>query len=379
MRLPVLPLSTRLSAFYFAHFFHGGGFIAYFPLYLAWRGFGAVEIAWIVALPQIARTFAPAAWGWIADASGARRGIVVFSCAAAAGCFLALPFVESFAGVALVIGISSLLSAGGLPLVEAITLGALAGQPGRYGPIRLWGSVGFIAAVLAGGAWLEVQPVALLPWALLAFALLAFGVAFSLPRQPVQVHARAVALRFTPAIRALLAAGFCMALAHGTLYAFLSLHLSRAGHSSTAIGLLWTLGVLAEIAVFLWLPALFRRFALSAILFASFACAVARFLALAWFPGELWLVVIAQLMHAATFGAFHAASVAAVHRAFPEAAQARGQTLFSSISYGAGGAAGALGAGWLWEAAGPGFAFSLSALAGLAGLLFAHALKRRGL
>jgi PPP family 3-phenylpropionic acid transporter len=374
MRLPL-----RLSAFYFAHFFHGGGFVAYFPLYLAWRGFGAVEIAWIVALPQIARTFAPAAWGWIADASGARRGVVVFSCAAAAGCFLALPFVESFAGVALVIGISSLLSAGGLPLVEAITLGALAGQPGRYGPIRLWGSVGFIAAVLAGGAWLEVQPVALLPWALLAFALLAFGAAFSLPRQPVQVHARAVALRFTPVIRALLAAGFCMALAHGTLYAFLSLHLARAGHSSTAIGLLWTLGVLAEIAVFLWLPALFRRFSLSAIIFASFACAVARFLALAWFPGELWLVVIAQLMHAATFGAFHAASVAAVHRAFPEAAQARGQTLFSSISYGAGGAAGALGAGWLWEAAGPGFAFSLSALAGLVGLLFAHALKRRGL
>jgi PPP family 3-phenylpropionic acid transporter len=170
-----------------------------------------------------------------------------------------------------------------------------------------------------------------------------------------------------------------MALAHGTLYAFLTLHLERAGYSSTAIGLLWTLGVLAEIAVFLCLPALFRRFRLSGILFASFGCAVARFLALAWFPGELWLVVIAQLLHAATFGAFHAASVAAVHRVFPEAAQARGQTLFSSISYGAGGAAGVLGAGWLWDAAGPGFAFSLSALAGLVGLLLAHGLKRRGL
>jgi PPP family 3-phenylpropionic acid transporter len=93
----------------------------------------------------------------------------------------------------------------------------------------------------------------------------------------------------------------------------------------------------------------------------------------------LWLVVLAQLMHAATFGSFHAASVAAVHRVFPEAAHARGQTLFSSIGYGAGGAAGALGAGWLWQAAGPGFAFSLSALAGLAGLLFAHRLKRGGL
>ena len=374
-----MQLPLRLSAFYFAHFFHGGGFIAYFPLYLAWRGFGVVEIAWILALPQIARTFAPAAWGWIADHHDARRGVVVLSCAAAAGGFLALPFVESFAGVALVIGLASLLSAGGLPLVEGITLGALAGQPGRYGPIRLWGSVGFIGAVLAGGAWLEVQPVRLLPWALLLFTLMALGAALSLPPQQVHAHSRGAKLRFTPAVRTLLGAGFCMALAHGTLYAFLTLHLERAGHSSTMIGVLWTLGVLAEIAVFLYLPALFRRYSLSAIISASFVCAVIRFLALAWFPGELWLVLIAQLLHAATFGAFHAASVAAVHRVFPEAAQARGQTLFSSISYGAGGAAGVLGAGWLWEAAGPGFAFTLSALAGLAGLLLAQDLKRRAL
>ena len=374
-----MPLPLRLSAFYFAHFFHGGGFVAYFPLYLAWRGFGALEIAWIVALPQVARTFAPAAWGWIADATGAQRGIVVFSCLAAAAGFLALPFVDGFAAVAGVIAASSVLSAGGLPLVEAITLGALAGQPGRYGPIRLWGSVGFIAAVLAGGAWLEARPIALLPWALLGFTLVALAASWSLPSRAARPHMDLGALKFTPAVRALLGAGFCMALAHGTLYAFLTLHLERAGYSSTAIGLLWTLGVLAEIVVFLYLPALFRRFTLSGILRASFACAVVRFLALGWLPGEAWLVVLAQLLHAATFGSFHAASVAAVHRVFPEAAQARGQALFSSVSYGAGGAAGALGAGWLWQAAGPGFAFSLSALAGLAGLLLAHHLKRRGL
>ena len=63
-------VSLRLSAFYFAHFVHGGGLLAYFPLYLAWRGLGAVEIAWVLALPQIARTFAPAAWGALADRTG---------------------------------------------------------------------------------------------------------------------------------------------------------------------------------------------------------------------------------------------------------------------------------------------------------------------
>lgn len=170
-----------------------------------------------------------------------------------------------------------------------------------------------------------------------------------------------------------------MAFAHGTLYAFLSLHLERIGYSFSTIGLLWTLGVVAEIGVFLLLPQLFRRFSLSSLLMASFACAVIRFLVLGWLAEALWLLVIAQLLHAATFGAFHAAAVAAVHQVFPQAAQARGQALFSSVTYGAGGALGALAAGGLWEAGGPGLAFSVSALAGLAGLHLAHTLKRAGL
>lgn len=374
-----MPLSYRLGAFYCAHFIHVGLFTAYFPLYLAGRGFGALEIAWVLALPQIARTFAPASWGQLADRTGALRMLVALSCAAAAAGFAALPFVAGFAGVALVIGLSTLLAAGGLPLVEAITLNALAGQPGRYGPIRMWGSVGFIGAVLAGGAWLEVAPVQALPWALFAFALAALGAALSLPRAGARTQAASAPWRLERPILALLACGGCMAFAHGTLYAFLSLHLERIGYSLSTIGLLWTLGVAAEIVVFLLLPQLFRRYALSTVLMASFACAVIRFLALGWLAEALWLLVIAQLLHAATFGAFHAAAVAAVHRVFPEPAQARGQALFSSVTYGAGGALGALAAGGLWEAGGPGLAFSVSALAGLAGLHLAQTLKRAGL
>ena len=169
-----------------------------------------------------------------------------------------------------------------------------------------------------------------------------------------------------------------MAVAHGTLYAFLTLHLQEQGYSNALIGLLWTLGVLAEIVVFLYLPVLFRRYSLSAILMVSCVVAIVRFSAIGWGAQWLWLLVAAQLMHAATFGAFHAAAVSAVHRVFPEHARARGQTLFSSLAYGAGGAVGALLAGWAWEAAGPGAAFSVSAAAGLAGLLFAYPLKRAG-
>jgi PPP family 3-phenylpropionic acid transporter len=373
-----MPLPVRLAAYYCAHFVHAGLFMAYFPLWLAWRGFGAVEIAWVLALPQIMRTFAPAGWGLAADRTGALRALVALSCAGFALGFAALPFAESFTAVALVIGLTSLVSAGALPLVETITLGALAGQPGRYGPIRLWGSVGFIAAVLAGGAWLDVAPVAALPWAMLGFALAALAVALSLPGGGARAHAEPVPWRLDGPVARLLACGFCMAAAHGTLYAFFTLHLERSGYRVATIGMLWTLGVLAEIVVFLFLPQLFRRFALSTVLAASFACAALRFVLLGWLADVLWLLVIAQLLHAATFGAFHAAAVAAVQRVFPAAAHARGQTLFSSVTYGAGGAVGALAAGWLWEGGGPGLAFSFSALAGLVGLHLARGLKRAG-
>jgi len=374
-----MSLPSRLASFYFAYFAYAGAFVAYLPLYLAWRGLQAGEIAFLLALPQIARVFAPAAWGWLADRSGARRGIVAFSCVANAACFALLPYAGGARDIAWLIGAMGVLSAGAIPLVEAITLGSLAGQAGRYGPIRLWGSLGFIAAVLGGGAWLDFQPVRGVPLALVALSLASLAVSLALPAGAVHAEPKSTRLRLTPATRTLLAAGFCMAAAHGTLYTFFTLHLEGLGYGGTLIGALWTLGVLAEIVVFLYLPALFRRHTLSGILVASFLCAVVRFIAIGWAAAELWILVAAQLLHAASFGAFHAASVAAVQRVFPHAAQARGQALFSSLSYGAGGAAGALLAGWAWEASGPGFAFTVSALAALAGAYFAHRLRRAGL
>jgi MFS transporter, PPP family, 3-phenylpropionic acid transporter len=369
-------MEFRLAAFYFLFFAYAGAYVAYFPLYLASRDLNAVEIAGVLALPAIARIVVPTAWGSIADRTGAHRAIIAMSCVASAAGFALIPFTDH---IAWVIGLTSLLSAGALPLVEAITLGALAGQSGRYGPIRLWGSVGFMAVVLGAGAWLDRQPISTLPWALVFFMLATLAAALALPRGRVHAGAQPASLQITPSIVALLGAGFCNAVAHGALYAFLSLHLTREGYSGTTIGILWTLGVAAEIVVFLFLPQLFRRYALSTLLVASLGCGVLRFAAIGWAAGELWIVLMAQLLHAATFGSFHAAAVAAVLRVFPEQAQARGQALLSSVSSGAGAAAGLLLAGSAWQSGGAQLAFSASAVAALAGAFFAGRLKRAGL
>ena len=150
-----MTVSARLGAYYFAYFTYAGALVPYFSLWLAAQGYGAAQIALVLAMPQVARVFAPAAWGWLADHSGRQRGIVVFAAFSVFLGFAALYVVQGVAAVALVMFVLSVFAAGSMPLVEAATLAATEGQAGRYGPIRLWGSVGFILAVLGTGAWLD--------------------------------------------------------------------------------------------------------------------------------------------------------------------------------------------------------------------------------
>jgi PPP family 3-phenylpropionic acid transporter len=367
-------VSTRLGAYYFAYFTYAGALVPYFSLWLAAQGFGAAQIALVLAMPQLARVFAPALWGWLADHGGRQRAIVVFGAFSVFLGFAALYFVRGVTGVALVLLVLSVLAAGAMPLVESATLAATEGQAGRYGPIRLWGSVGFILAVLGTGAWLDhhgadtVLDIVVLLSGIVCVA--AFGIPARARPHGAAAGERIGALLARGDVLAFFGACMCMQVAHGALYAFYSIYLESAGYSKSMIGMLWTLGVVAEVAVFLWLPQLMRRFSLRALLIASFVCAALRFAAIGWAVDLLAVLVAAQLLHAATFGSFHAASIATVHRLFRGRVAARGQTLYSSLTYGVGGAAGTLIAGWTWETLGAAPSFAVSAFFGALGALF---------
>jgi PPP family 3-phenylpropionic acid transporter len=173
-----------------------------------------------------------------------------------------------------------------------------------------------------------------------------------------------------PEVLALLAACFFMSAAHSPFYVFFSIHLVDHGYDKTQIGLLWALGVIAEITVFLAMPRLTRTWSLRGILLASFVMAVVRFLLIGWGAGSIILLLLAQLLHGATFGAYHAAAVAVLNRWFPARQQGRVQALYGSISFGAGGMFGNVASSAAWDWFGAGMAFTLGALfAGLAALL----------
>jgi PPP family 3-phenylpropionic acid transporter len=170
-----------------------------------------------------------------------------------------------------------------------------------------------------------------------------------------------------PEVAALLGACFLMSLARGPQYAFFSIYLVDHGYSKAAVGWMWTYGVIAEIAVFLLMPALLRRFSLSAILLVCFAATVVRFLMIGWGVDLAPVLFFAQLLHGLSFGAYHAAAVTAIHRWFRGAHQVRGQAIYLSVSFGAGGVLGSMLAGLSWDSIGPAWTFSAAAVAAFVG------------
>ncbi|MCX8145692.1 MAG: MFS transporter [Azovibrio sp.] len=361
----------RLSGYYFCYFAFLGVFSPYFGLYLASLGFSAWDIGLLLSQMQLMRLLGPYVWGWLADRGHARVRIVRLAAIISLAGFLAFFWVERFETMLVAMAILAFFWSAALPLVETLTFDHLRGRPGSYGSIRLWGSLGFIVAVLGTGALLDRVPPLGVLWVCTLVLVGILGFSLCLP----EAGARPDALRAAPVggilaqarVRALFGACFAMSLAHGAYYIFYSIHLAAHGYQKAEVGLLWALGVLAEILVFMAMPRLTRRLGLRRILLVSFAAAVVRFLLIGWGVGALWALLVAQLLHALTFGAFHAAAVAVVHHCFPGATQARGQALYSSLSFGAGGLLGGLLSGYLWESAGAGWTYSLSALAALAG------------
>jgi PPP family 3-phenylpropionic acid transporter len=361
----------RLSAYYFFYFAFIGGFSTYFGLYLLSLGMSAWHIGVLMSLMQVMRLAAPNLWGWLADRWGRRARVVHLSAAASLVAFLLFFAVDSFAGLFVAMALLGFFWSASLPLIEAITLGHLQKQPERYGRVRLWGSIGFIAAVTGMGMMLDRLPVQSMLWvsAALLFGMLIVALLVSEAPNPDD-HVAATPLGDTlrrPEVRGLLFACFFMAMAHAPYYVFYSIYLVAHGYSKTLVGGFWAIGVLAEILVFLAMPGLMRKVSLSTILLTSFAAAVVRFLVIGWAVDATALLLFAQVLHGITFGAFHAASVAALNRWFARQHQAQVQALYGSVSFGAGGMLGGLLAGQAWDTLGPGMTFSAAAVCALCG------------
>lgn len=361
-----------LSGFYFFHFAFIGAFAPYWSLYLKSLSFGAFQIGVLMSLLHVTRVFAPTAWGWLADHTGKRLLIVRVAAMTGLISYCGVFFGESFAWMAATMALMSFFWSASLPLIEATTLSYLGEGTAKYGRIRAWGSLGFIFAVIAVGYLLDATSIVSLLWAVLGFKLGIVICSRQIPDTEIMLHpadgpsVRQIFKR--PEVLAFFVACFLMALAHGPYYTFYSIYLVEHGYSKSIVGWLWATGVICEIGVFFLMPQLMRRFGLKQIMAFSFSCAIARFLMIGW--GVEWpiIMLLAQILHAATYGAHHATAMMVVHHFFRGRHQAKGQALYTSLTFGLGGTFGSIYSGYVWEGLGPGLTFTMSAAAVLFGL-----------
>ena len=357
--------SLNFALFFFAYYGYVGVFSPYASLYFADKGIGAAQIGVLMSLMQVMRIFGPNLWGWVADHTSQRVLVLRATSVAAALVFCGMFWGQTFLYFFAVMVLLNLFTSAQGPLSEALMLSAMRGDLTHYGRLRLWGSVGFIAAVMVSGQLLDWFGIALVPWiSLLLLALVAFA-AISMREEGDAHHAHDA-----PSVRSLLqrreviaffASTFLMIAAHASVYVYYSLYLAQIGYSKTVIGLMWSLGVVAEIVFFYWQAPLFRRLGVRRLMLASLVIGAVRFAMIGLGAESLLLLLVAQVLHAASFGVHHSASVATMQRWFAGPLQARGQALYISISYGLGGTAGGLLLSACWDTFGAELVYLLAA------------------
>ncbi|MFG1381675.1 MFS transporter [Xanthobacter versatilis] len=363
-------LKLRLGGAYAAFFLAMGIQLPYLPLWFQHRELGPEAIGVALAVPMLARLVSMPLLGLLSDRLGRPKALLVALAVATACGMVLLALSADFLVILVVLAFTALAWMPSLSLLDSYaSRQARAGQA-DYGKARQWGSASFLVANLVGGALVGMLGAGSVVLMMLAGQLAYVLATLALPElprpepRPAPVSGRRARLGVLAGI---VAAALVQA-SHATLYAFASVSWKAQGYSFTAIGVLWAVGVAAEMALFRFGTRLVVRFGPHALIAVGGITAVVRFAVMASEP-PLAVLVLLQLLHAFTFAATFLAMVELVSRSVSEHRSGTGQTaaawigsiLMSSAN---------VASGPLWAAFGP-LTFLVSSAIGLAGALTA--------
>ncbi len=327
--------ALKLGLFYAAYFLFGGVQLPFFPLWLEAKGLDAGTIGLVIAVPMIARIVAVPIITRAADRTRALKATLVIISAAGTLAMTVVGLVEGAVAILVAFTVAAIAFSPVLSLSDAYALSGLGARGRAYGPVRLWGSVAFIAGNVGAGYLLGVIAPVHLIWLIVAALVIATLAAVALdsldaPIAPAgEAQASPRMLWRDPAFLAVAAAASLTQGSHALYYGFSTLEWRAAGLDGTTIGVLWGIGVLAEIVLF----AFSARLAIGpAVLLAVGAGgAVLRWTAMAFDPPAAALPAL-QVLHAASFGAAHLGAMGFLARAVPRELAATAQGLVATAS-----------------------------------------------
>jgi PPP family 3-phenylpropionic acid transporter len=314
--------ALRLALFYVALFLTVGAQLPLLPIWLAAKGLDPGVIGIVLAVPMVVRVFAIPTAALLADRRDAlRAGIVIAAGASFAG-FGALGLADGLPAIIIVFGLASAAYTPLMLLTDAYALRGLAQRGRAYGPVRLWGSAAFIAASFGAGYLLDAVEPRNLIWAIVAAMGVAAVASWPLgplhpsPLRPAAAAASARWLLRAPAFLAFAGAASLIQASHAVYYGFSTIHWQAGGLDGVTIGILWAIGVLAEIALFGLQARLPATITPAVMLSVGAVGAVIRWSAMALDPPVVVLPVV-QCLHALSFGATHLGTLTVLVRIAP--------------------------------------------------------------
>lgn len=381
-----LPTLVRLCLFYAAIYLSSGVSLPYIGTYLRSRGLSGGEIGLVLAAPLLLKPFTGAWLAVWADGFTLRRTPMVLLLVGAGLGYAGLLATSNLWWLVLAWFVGQTLLSTVSPLIDVITLRRARTEGFNYGVPRGAGSSAFIAANLAMGAILTfAAPTIIAIWIAAACFIGAIAAAILVP--PERVHAEGFKpdrserwkglsdlLRSRTFVLAVVTAGLIQG-AHAFYYGFSAILWRKQGISEPMIGVLWGVGVAAEVGFMWFLEPLRRRWGAERFLIIGAAAAVLRWTLYAFEP-PLWALFPLQTLHAMTFAASFLASLRLIEKLAPPAAASPAQAINSALSSGLTLGVATLASGPLFDAFGP-FGYLVTAVMALLGLVGAILLSRR--
>lgn len=382
MPSPALPY-WRLSSFYFWYYAALGAFTPYFSRWLDALGLGATLISSVFAVWYGTRMLAPPLWGDASSRSPRPWRWLRVGAVLTVACFAGFLFTDTAWPILAVMLCFAFFCNAIMPQFEALTLTTLGPRRGEYSRIRVWGSIGFILVVAGYGFAIDRIGALWLPAMMLPLLVFVAVSAFAAPRLPPHASDDVAvpmlsALRRVQ-VRRLLLIALLVQIGFGPYYVFYTLHLGAFGHSTGVIGLLWGLGVIVEIGVFLAAPRILARFGALVPMMVCIVASTLRWAVIGAWPESLPIMALMQVLHGLSFAMFHACTMQLIGEEFRGRSAGQGQGLLYGLSSGIGGVIGTLGAGAAWNMGAGLAAFCFGALTCLCALPIAarlHAARR---
>lgn len=365
---------VRLSSSYFFYFALLGLVSPFLAIFLDGKGFNSRQVGEILAILTATKIIAPSLWALLSDKVGKPLLVIQFGGLLTLISFLFLFWAASFWSISCALALFTLFWTAILPQLEVHSLSTIRGCNKIYARVRLWGSIGFIVlAVLAGEV---ISSFGYESFTVLGTIILVFLYGSTLGLKAVKQKVTAQQVDISSITDKLInkrfitffVAGILLQLSFAPYYGFFALFLRDLDYSGLAIGLLISIGVVAEVIAFIYMGKIFKRYSVQALLVFSLFITAIRWLLTPLVADSVGWLSLIQLSHAASFAIYHSACMAFISSYFNKHQQSRGQGIYLGGVYGVGGAIGAYITGILWlDGAGANSAFYVAALSSLLG------------